>query len=121
MSASSAQTIESELIALAKEGVDFASVPEWAASRGAGKMNKYRYHVVPFIGVARVGLFSKENAQTISSQLESVINHYSEQGWEFYSLEKVNIQVKPGCLGTLLGFQVTFVTFDQIVFRQPIQ
>ncbi len=84
-------------------------------------MSEFRYRVVPFIGVVKRGVFSNENAQTVSAQLESVINHHSEQGWEFYSLEKVAIQVNPGCLGLLLGQKVIFVTFDQLVFRQRVQ
>ena len=83
-------------------------------------MSQYKYHVVPFIGTIKTGVFSKENSQTVSTQLQSVIDHYSEHGWDFYRLEKVDVQVSPGCLGSLLGQSVSFLTFDQIIFRQPV-
>jgi len=46
-------------------------------------MSTYSYLVVPFIGVVRGGVFSKENAQTVSSQLQTVIDGQVRQGWEF--------------------------------------
>ena len=66
-----------------------------AASAGA----HYRFHVLPFIGTIRSGFFTNDNAQTVSGQLQSLIDHYTQQGWEFYSVEKVDIQVNPGCIG----------------------
>ena len=42
----------------------------------------------------------------------------AQQGWEFYSLEKVNIQINPGCIGQLLGQSASFITVDQVIFRQ---
>ena len=77
----------------------------------------YRYHVVPFVGRIKAG--STENAQTVSGQLQAVIDHYVHHGWEFYSIEKVGIEVRPGCLGALFGQGVSYINFDQVVFRQP--
>jgi hypothetical protein len=84
------------------------------------KMVVYRYHVVPFMGVIKGGMFSTENAQTVSSQLQSLIDHYARQGWEFHSLAKADVLVKPGCLGSLLGHSAAFLTFDQVIFRQQV-
>lgn len=81
-------------------------------------MSAYSYVVVPFIGVIRGGTFSKENARTVSSQLQSVIEEHVRQGWEFYSVEKVGIEVQPGCLGGLLGQKTAYINFDQVVFRR---
>ena len=80
----------------------------------------YRYHVVPFIGRISSGVFSTDSAQTVSTQLQAVIDHYVGLGWEFYSMEKVDIEVTPGCLGGLLGKSASFITFDQIILRQPV-
>jgi hypothetical protein len=82
-------------------------------------MTAYRYQVVPFIGVIRGGTFTKENAQTVSSQLQEVIDAQVRQGWEFYSVEKVAIEVQPGCLGGLLGQKTSYINFDQVIFRRP--
>jgi hypothetical protein len=75
----------------------------------------YDYYVVPFIGrIKNEG----DNPKTVSEQLQSVIDHYVEHGWEFYSIEKVGIEVQPGCIGALLGHSPSYVNFDQIIFRR---
>lgn len=80
-------------------------------------MPSYRYHVVPFVG--RIKAATAENAQTVSNQLQTVIDHYVSHGWEFYSIEKVGIEVRAGCLAALLGHGNTYLNFDQVIFRQP--
>jgi hypothetical protein len=77
----------------------------------------YRYRVVPFVG--RVRADRSETAQTVSMQLQQVIDHYAEEGWELYSIEKVGIEVHPGCLGAFFGRGITYLNYDQIIFRQP--
>ena len=74
----------------------------------------YQYRVVPFIGQIK----SKQSATDVAAQLESVIGQYASQGWEFYELSDVNIEVRPGCLAALLGSKVSYVRFDQIIFRK---
>ncbi len=54
----------------------------------------------------------------VSEQLQMAINANTGGGWEFYQLTDVNIEVSPGCLGMLFGGSVSYVTFDQIVFRR---
>ena len=83
-------------------------------------MMRYQYHVVPFIGQIKGGKFSNANAQTVSKQLQDVIGRTVERGWEFYSIEKVGIEVQPGCLGVFIGGKSSYVNFDQIIFRQPV-
>lgn len=78
----------------------------------------YEYKVVPFVGKLKSGVFTVENAGNVSSQLQAVIDSNVGGGWEFYSVEKVNIQIKPGCLGSLFGSNVEFITFDQVIFRR---
>ena len=79
-------------------------------------MPTYEYFVVPFVG--RIKANTAENAQTVSAQLQSVIDHYAKNGWEFYSIEKVGIEVKPGCLGALFGQSATYLNYDQVIFRR---
>jgi hypothetical protein len=76
---------------------------------------KYTFKVVPFIGKIK----SNQSATDVSGQLESLINSYVAQGWEFVELGNVNIEVKPGCLAGLLGAKESYIRFDQIVFRAP--
>lgn len=76
------------------------------------------YKVVPFIGKVKSGFFSTDNAGTVAQQLQAAIEHQSNAGWEFHAFAKVAIEVKPGCLGALFGHSVSYITFDQLVFRR---
>jgi hypothetical protein len=76
------------------------------------------YLVIPFIGRIKGGFFSSQNAETVSRQLQSLINWHSQQGWEFHSIAKVDIEVTPGCLASLFGAHTSHITFDQVIFRR---
>jgi hypothetical protein len=78
----------------------------------------YEYLVVPFVGNLKSGLFNLQNAGAVTLHLQSVINHYVAQGWDYYSTEKINILVTAGCLASLFGQRDSFITFDQIIFRR---
>ena len=77
-------------------------------------MAKYQYQVVPFIGQIK----SKQSAGDVSVQLQGIINQYAAQGWEFYELNDVNIEVRPGCIASLFGARVAYIQFDQLIFRR---
>jgi hypothetical protein len=74
----------------------------------------YQYKVVPFIGKIK----GKQSAEEVSSQLQGVIDSITQQGWEFYQMADVNIEVKPGCLAGLSGAKESYVRFDQLIFRR---
>lgn len=82
-------------------------------------MAAYDYKCVPFIATVKGGLFSKDNAYTIASQLESVIKTTAVDGWEFYGVYQVQTLVKPGCLGSLLGKEEAAIPYDVATFRKP--
>ena len=63
---------------------------------------------------------SGEGADQVASQLQSLISRYASEGWEFDQLSAVNIEVKPGCLGKLLGHESDYVRYDQVVFRKQV-
>ena len=77
-------------------------------------MSMYTYKVVPFMGTVKSG----QSASTVASQLETVIAQYAVDGWDFYQLGAVNIEVKPGCIGGLLGKESDYVRYDQVIFRK---
>ena len=83
-------------------------------------MSTYTYKVVPFIGTLKSGVFNVENAEKVSNQLQELIDNYSRQGWEFYRIDPVQIQIQPGCLAGLLGQRVSWINFDQVIFRRPV-
>jgi hypothetical protein len=78
-----------------------------------------QYLVVPFVGHLKSGVFSVENAGKVSQQLQALIDQYTTRGWNFYRIDKVNIQITPGCLASLFGASVALVNFDQVVFWRP--
>lgn len=73
------------------------------------------YKVVPF--VASVG--TMEGSQQAAAQLEALIQHYSQEGWEYVRLESVVtfIAGANGCFG--LGATPGRTTsFSMAVFRK---
>lgn len=82
-------------------------------------MTDYEYKCVPFIATVKAGFFSKDNAGTIASQLESLIKDNAVGGWEFYGVYQVQTLVKPGCLGSLLGKTEGAIPYDLVTFRKP--
>lgn len=78
-------------------------------------MASYSYKVVPFLGQLKSG----QGPDVVSSQLEHLINDTASQGWEFYELDSVDIEIRPGCLAALFGGQTAYSTFNQVIFRRP--
>ncbi len=78
-------------------------------------MANYHYKVAPFMGVVESG----QKASDVANQLEHIINQHAAQGWEFHQLNEVSIEVKPGCLGKLLGRESDYTRYDQLIFRKP--
>lgn len=73
------------------------------------------YKVVPFLAQ----ITRKDTTTTVAEQLQSVINNYSDQGWEYVRLEVVETRIAPdaGCFG--FGAKPEFTTvFRMIVFRK---
>ena len=52
-----------------------------------------------------------------ASYMESVINEHAAQGWEFYRVDQIGVQVNPGCLGALLGREASELKYYVITFR----
>jgi hypothetical protein len=73
----------------------------------------HKYKVVSFLGQNKGSL----SAADVATQLERVINQYAVNGWEFYELADVNIEVRPGCIAGLFGASAQYVRFDQLIFR----
>ena len=76
----------------------------------------FEYRVVPFIGQIKAG--DKRGAHTVATQLEALINGNAAQGWEFFSVDRVQIAVAPGCLAAFVGTKTSYIGFDQVIFRR---
>ena len=105
----SQRTVEtaSQSLAHAKIGQAPRSTVETAA---------FQYKVVPFMGQSKGTL----SASDVAKQLELTIATHASNGWEFYQLSDVNIEVQPGCIAGLFGATAQYVRFDQLIFRFPV-
>ena len=56
----------------------------------------------------------------MSRQLQQVINENAAQGWEFFTLNDVNVEIQPGCLGRLFGGETSYASQDQVIFRHEV-
>ncbi len=78
----------------------------------------YRYKVVPFIGQSKAGV----SAADVARQLEIAISQEVAQGWDFYLLSDVNIEVQPGCVAGLLGnWKVLLTPFWSVITQTDFQ
>lgn len=53
-----------------------------------------------------------------ASYLESLVNQWAEQGWEFLRVDAIGVQVQPGCLMGLFGQSSTPTIYYVITFRR---
>lgn len=74
----------------------------------------YEYKVIAFMGSTK----GSQGADVVATQLTSLINSHATGGWELFQMGDVNIEVKPGCLAGLMGESVSYIRYDQIVFRR---
>ena len=51
--------------------------------------------------------------------LQSIVDEYVESEWEFYRVDSYGTNVKPGCLGMLLGMKADYVHHYVVSFRRP--
>lgn len=61
-----------------------------------------------------------QGADVVAQQLTSAINSHATGGWELFQLADVNIEVKPGCLAGIFGASVSYIRFDQLIFRRSV-
>ncbi len=76
---------------------------------------QYEYKAVPFTGVVE-----EYSASQVAEQLSALIRSESLEGWEFYQINSVNINVSPGCLASLFGAQASTRKHDMVILRRYI-
>ena len=50
--------------------------------------------------------------------LESIANTEARQGWEFYRVDTIGVEIKPGCLGMFLGQRRTLTQYYVVTLRR---
>ena len=65
-----------------------------------------------------ISVRGQEQGTEAASYLESQANEQARQGWEFYRVDTVGVEVSPGCIGGLLGQKATYTNYFVITFRK---
>lgn len=78
-------------------------------------VNMASYKVVPFVA----SIDSVQGSAEAAAQLENLIQHYSNQGWEYVRLESVETVVvgNDGCFG-IGATPAQLTAYSMAVFRQ---
>jgi hypothetical protein len=53
-----------------------------------------------------------------AAYLESVVNKYANEGWEFQRVDSIGVQVQPGCFDALRGKKAVDSSYYVITFRK---
>lgn len=78
----------------------------------------FEYHMVQV--PPNVTVRAGDTRGAAAGYLQSVVDDYARQGWEFYSVESIGIIEQPGCgcLAGLLGIHARLIETYVIVFRR---
>ena len=74
--------------------IDTTQTTEVAVGR-----RKFKYRMVQ---IPRTIVVSARKGKEAARYLEDVVNEYAAEGWEFYRVDEIGVQVNPGCL-TIFG------------------
>ncbi len=75
----------------------------------------FETRVVPFLASVKGG---KEGIGIAAKQLQELIATVVSEGWEFYSVETINVEVQPGCLAALQGKGPSYTPYEMVLFRR---
>ena len=62
-----------------------------------------------------------EQGQEAAQYLENVVNGQAGQGWDFYRVDTIGVEVSPGCLMSLLGRSSEYNNYYVVSFRKETQ
>jgi hypothetical protein len=87
------------------------------ASHALNVQQKYEYRMVqipPSIVIKQ----SHTTGNEAALYLERVVNEQAKKGWEFMRVDTIGVQIRPGCLMSLLGGQATMINYYVVTFRR---
>ena len=62
---------------------------------------------------------NKHRGNEAAVYLETVVNEYASEGWEFYRIDSIGVSVKAGCFDALKGKKDSMASYYVISFRKP--
>lgn len=111
---------EREALALAKQKGIFATSTELLSEPSSdvksGETTGYVYKMVQI--PPSIKLQGEQQGNEAADYLQSVVNRYAKEGWEFYRVDSIGVQVNPGCLAALLGHQTSYKNYFVVTFRR---
>ena len=57
--------------------------------------------------------------QKAAVYLERIVNGQAREGWEFYRVDPIGVQIPPGCLSVFFGATTQKMEFYVVTFRRP--
>lgn len=60
----------------------------------------------------------KHKGNEAAAYLESIVNEYAAQSWDFYRVDMIGVALQPGCLGALSGKKEEQTQYYVITFRK---
>ena len=79
----------------------------------------YQYKMVQI--PANISVSGVERGREAAQYLENVVNQEARQGWEFYRVDEIGVEVRPGCLMALFGQKATYTQYYVVTFRREAQ
>ena len=84
----------------------------------------YEYNMVqipPAISVS-----GAEHGTEAATYLQTLANDQAHQGWDFFRIDVIGVELRPGCLGGvlsmitggLLGGEITYTNYYVVTFRR---
>lgn len=60
----------------------------------------------------------KHRGNEAAAYLETIVNEYAAEGWEFHRVDSIGVEVQPGCFGGLGGAKAGMTSYYVISFRR---
>lgn len=60
----------------------------------------------------------KHKGNEAAAYLEKIVNEYARQGWEFFRVDTIGVELQPGCFGSLSGNKAENTSYHVITFRK---
>lgn len=60
----------------------------------------------------------KHKGNEAAVYLEDIVNTHAKDGWEFYRVDAIGVNVKPGCMAGLFGQKDMLNTYYVVSFRK---
>jgi hypothetical protein len=66
-------------------------------------------------------VLKQDTGKEIAAHLEKLAKDMGVDGWEFFRVDSVGVQVQPGCLGALSGIKQSQSYYNVVTFRRAKQ